>query len=140
MNVNSTAIAAAIISLIAFALTYRHGTKLSRRARILWLIGVSILSIPGASFAFYYTHLLPETSWYYQFRSITGTEFLVIPLGIVGGLIAASLPRPLLIPRHNAQPVPSLPNLSQRMTMCDVFLHRAPKSLPNYRSLCFNDL
>jgi len=97
MNVNSTAVAAAIFTLCAFALTYSRATNISRRARIFWLIGISILSLPGASFAFYYTHLLPETSWYYQFRSITGTEFLVIPLGIVGGLIAASLPRPLLI-------------------------------------------
>src|SRR5690606_5198654 len=42
-------------------------------------------------------HIFAEPSWYYQFRSITGTELLIVILGIAGGLIATLVPRVLLV-------------------------------------------
>ena len=56
-----------------------------------------LLAIPGASFAAYYAHALPEPSWYYEFRSWRGTESLLILLGVAGGVVASLLPRRLLI-------------------------------------------
>jgi len=55
-----------------------------------------VAAIPGASFAAYYAHFFPEPSWYYQFRSITGTELLIVLLGFAGGVAATLLPRALL--------------------------------------------
>ena len=56
-----------------------------------------ILAIPGASFTAYYAHVLPEPSWYYEFRSWRGTECLLVVLGVAGGLVASLLPRILLM-------------------------------------------
>ena len=55
-----------------------------------------MFALPGASFAAYYAHVLPETAWYYQFRSLRHTEWLVMLIGVAGGVIAAVLPRVLL--------------------------------------------
>lgn len=63
-----------------------------------WLVVVAgILAIPGVSFAVYYAHLFPEMSWYYQFRSIAGTELLMGFVGVAGGFFAALLPRLMLV-------------------------------------------
>jgi hypothetical protein len=56
-----------------------------------------VAAIPGASFAAYYAHIFPEPSWYYNFRSIAGTELLIVFLGVAGGLVATLLPLFLLV-------------------------------------------
>jgi hypothetical protein len=60
-------------------------------------VALGILSVPGASFSAYYTHLFSEPSWYYEFRSWRGAEFWLLFPGAAGGLVASLLPRRLLI-------------------------------------------
>lgn len=99
MNANWMGFAAAAISLVLFHLAWKLGRKLSIRRRVGLTAIAATLASPGASFAFYYTHLLPETALYYEFRSFVGCEWLVTLIGIAGGLAASCLPRPaLLIP------------------------------------------
>src|SRR5512146_896731 len=84
-------------ALAAFYLSYRFGMSAAAKTRLLLALVALIIAIPGASFATYYTHALPEPSWYYEFRSWRGTECLLVMLGVAGGLMASLLPRFLLI-------------------------------------------
>lgn len=84
-------------ALAAFYLSYRFGMSVARKMRLLLALVALIIAVPGASFAAYYIHALPEPSWYYEFRSWRGTECLLVMLGVAGGLIASLLPRLLLI-------------------------------------------
>ena len=84
-------------ALAAFYLSYRLAMKAPKGTRLPLAVVSTILAIPGASFAAYYAHALPEPSWYYEFRSWRWTECLLIVLGIAGGLVASLLPRMLLI-------------------------------------------
>ena len=97
MHPNWLGVLSAILTLVAFFLTYRAAIKRSPKSRCLFLIPALLLAIPGSSFAVHYAHVLPEAAWYYQFRSLPGTELLLLPLGIAGGLVASLLPRILLI-------------------------------------------
>jgi Peptidase C39 family len=93
MNPNWLGVVCASLSVLAFPIVYRWGLKIPARAR-LWPTAAAFLpALPGASFAFYYTHLLPEPAWYFQFRSLPGTELLIIPIGLAGGLVATYFPR-----------------------------------------------
>jgi hypothetical protein len=84
-------------ALVAFFFCYRAGMAVPKRTRILLALASIVLAIPGASFAAYYAHVLPEPSWYYEFRSWRGTEVFLVMLGVAGGLVASLLPRMLLI-------------------------------------------
>jgi hypothetical protein len=97
MNPNWLGVLSAVLAFVAFFLVYRgaKGTPIKTRIHFS-LLGV-LAAIPGASFAAYYAHMLPEPGWYYQFRSVTGTELFVVFLGVAGGLVATLLPRLLLI-------------------------------------------
>ena len=64
----------------------------SVRVRITCLVCACLAALPGATFTLYYTHLLPEHAWYYEFRSWPGTEFLVAFTGAACGVIASFLP------------------------------------------------
>jgi len=97
MNPNWIGTLCAAGALALFFLTHRFSTDLPPWKKILFALLATLFALPGASFAFYYTHLLPESAWYYEFRSRSGTELLLLPLGIAGGLIASLLPRRLLI-------------------------------------------
>ena len=96
MNANWLGITSAVLSLAVFFLVYRESGRLTKRSRIFGTILAVLAALPAASFALYYTHLLPETSTYYQFRSVAGTELLLVFLGAAGGLVATFLPRNLL--------------------------------------------
>ena len=93
MNPNWLGVFSALLSLAAFFAARRLARDLSIRTRTLLAILASLAALPGASFALHYTHLFPEQAWYYQFRSLAGTELLVIFIGIAGGLFATILPR-----------------------------------------------
>ena len=80
-----------------FYLSHRFGTNIAKKQRLILAFAAVIIALPGASFAFYYAHLISAPSWYYEFRSCRGTECLLLPLGLAGGLIATILPRSLLI-------------------------------------------
>jgi hypothetical protein len=84
-------------ALVAFFLSHRVALKLAKRTRALLALPALVLAIPGASFAGYYAHVLPEPNWYYVFRSWPGTECLLITLGVAGGLVASLLPRMFLM-------------------------------------------
>lgn len=91
MNPNWLGVFAAVLSLVAFFLVYRAGKEVSSKVRLTLLVVTALLAIPGASFALYYAHLLPEKGWYFQFRSLRGTEFLLILIGVAGGMSSTFL-------------------------------------------------
>lgn len=96
MNPNWLGIFSAILAVVGFLVAYRFAIKKPLKSRV-WLVVVAVIAaIPGASFAVYYAHIIPETSWYYQFRSIAGTELLMVFVGVAGGFFATLLPRLLL--------------------------------------------
>jgi len=97
MNPNWLGVISAILAFAAFFVVYRITKDIPAKKRILLALFSIIAAVPGVSFAAYYAHILPEPSWYYQFRSITGTELLIVFLGIAGGLVATLLPRLLLV-------------------------------------------
>lgn len=96
MNPNWLGIISAILTFVAFLATYRATTGIPGKKRIMLGMLALVAAIPGASFAFFYTQILPETAWYYEFRSIPGVELLLVFLGVAGGLVATFLPRMLL--------------------------------------------
>ena len=97
MNPNWLGIISVILAIGAFLVAYRFAVKKPLKPRV-WLVVVAgIVAFPGASFAVYYAHIFPETSWYYQFRSIAGTELLMVFVGVTGGFFATLLPRLLLV-------------------------------------------
>jgi predicted double-glycine peptidase len=70
------------------------------------------MALPGMSFSLYYLHLFPEYSWYYEFRSLPGTEFLTIFIGIAGGLAASLLPRVcVIVPLYAAMALCVIPTM-----------------------------
>lgn len=94
---NPWGVAAVAGSVAAFALTY---SKLKQRrvaVRLAWLAVFLLLSVPTVLFAVYYTHMLPERAWFYEFRSWPGTELFGVFVGAAGGICATCLPRPLLL-------------------------------------------
>lgn len=98
MHPNWLGLIAALATLTVFSLTHNLGRK-SRSPLRFWsaVIVTLLLAIPGATYTLYYTHLFPVPACYYTFRSWAGTEFLVIFLGVAGGLLASRIPRRLLI-------------------------------------------
>jgi hypothetical protein len=96
MNPNWLGIISAILAIVAFFVSYRTTTDIPAKKRIMLAMLAMAAAIPGASFAFFYTQILPEAAWYYQFRSILGVELLLVFLGVAGGLVASFFPRMLL--------------------------------------------
>ncbi len=97
MNPNWIGVGAATGAVIVFFVTFRLLSGRSHQVRATFAIAATLLAVPGASFALYYSHLFPETDWYYEFRSWRGTEFLVLFLGLAGGAWATLLSRFLRI-------------------------------------------
>lgn len=68
------------------------GAKAERRLvstskRLTFLIVASLLAVPGLLFAVYYTKLLGEPIWLYQFRAAPGTELAAAGVGLVAGFV-----------------------------------------------------
>lgn len=97
MNPNWLGVISAILAFAAFFIVHRYANDLSTKLKIQVSLSALFATIPGASFATYYAHILPEPSWYYQFRSAPGTELLIVFLGVAGGIAATLLPRKLLL-------------------------------------------
>ena len=93
MNPNWLGVISAAFAIAAFFVTHRITPSIPLKKRIPIALTATLSSIPAASFALYYTHLFPETAWYFQFRSIRATEFLLVLLGVAGGSVASLLPR-----------------------------------------------
>jgi len=96
MNPNWLGILSAILAFAAFSVTYRNAKRIATKPRTFCTILAIATAMPATSFAVYYAHIFSEPSWYYQFRSIVGTELLVVFLGVAGGMVATFLPRMLL--------------------------------------------
>jgi hypothetical protein len=97
MNPNWLGVISAVLAVVGFLYAYRFAFKKPFKTRVWMVIISSIAAIPGASFAVYYAHLFPEMAWYYEFRSIPGSELMMVFVGVAGGLFATLLPRILLI-------------------------------------------
>lgn len=97
MNPNWIGIISLILALIAFLTTLKVVREINLKKRLSLTLLAVILAIPGASFTIYYYHIFPEFDWYYQFRSIAGTEVLIIFVGIAGGLAASLLHRSIRV-------------------------------------------
>jgi len=96
MNPNWLGIISVILAFAAFFVTYRSSKRISTKPRILIALLAIVMAISAASFGVYYAHVIPESSWYYQFRSFAGTEFLMVFMGVAGGMVATLMPRFLL--------------------------------------------
>jgi len=97
VNANWLGVVSVVFAFVGFFVTYRVTIQKSLRLKLALSVFTVLLAIPGASFAIYYAHLFREPEWYYEFRSIPGTELLIVFLGIAGGCVAALLPRVFLI-------------------------------------------
>jgi len=89
MNLNWIGLSAVALAVMAFFVSYRIWIGWSLKRKLVLLVITTLLALPGLSFAFYYTHILPESAGYYQFRSIRFVEFCLVPIGIAGGVFAA---------------------------------------------------
>ena len=96
MNLNWLVITATIGSLAGFFFTHRGANKIPDKNKFYCCLIFTLLALPAASFSIYYLHVFPEALWYYELRSIAGSELLIIALGIAGGFWASLLPRVLL--------------------------------------------
>lgn len=83
----------AALAWIAFFVVHRVTIELPAGSRLQCSVAALVGAIPGASFSTFYAHLLPESGWYYEFRSLAGTELLIVFIGVAGGCLAALLPR-----------------------------------------------
>lgn len=87
----------AVMAVGMFAWAYRQATGWPTARRWRWWMVAAGLSLPAVYQALAYAHLWPETAWYYEARSWSGAEAVVIPVGAAGGLLAALLPRTALV-------------------------------------------
>lgn len=97
MNPNWLSVLSTVLAYVAFLVIYQAALAKPFKARVSLAVLALLAAMPGASFAAYYARIVPESEWYYQFRSITGMELLVVFIGVAGGLVATFLPRFLLI-------------------------------------------
>jgi len=97
MNPNGFGVSCSVAALVLFWVVERWGVRQPEVARRRWPWIVSALALPGLGFAAYYTHLIPDSAAYFEFRSWPGTELLLLPVGWAGGLLSARAPGRLRI-------------------------------------------
>ena len=78
----------ALIAILLFWLGIKVGQKvINPLIRNLLILLATVLAVPGILFAAYYTKLLGEPIWLYEFRSWPETELTAGGLGLILGLI-----------------------------------------------------
>ncbi|MBC8010504.1 MAG: hypothetical protein H7067_10455 [Burkholderiales bacterium] len=87
----------AALALVGFTLAHRRAQNWPRAQIWRWLAVGTLASLPALYNASHYLHVIPEAAWFYEVRSWRGTELLVISVGPTAGLLAALLPRRLLL-------------------------------------------
>lgn len=97
MGYNLPGLICGVLAVALFAASHAWFRRQGRERRSVVLGVATLLALPALYQAVYYTHLLPEFIWFYEFRSWPGVELVVLPLGVWGGLVAAVLPRRLLL-------------------------------------------
>lgn len=55
--------------------------------RLVFALGAGVLALPGILFAAYYTKLLGERIWLYEFRALPGSELSAAGIGLLAGFI-----------------------------------------------------
>lgn len=97
MGYNLWGLGCGVLAVALFAVTHRLAGRFERRRR--WLLAglAFVLALPALYQAAYYAHVLPEMRWFYEARSWPGVEAVVLPLGVLGGCLAALLPRRALV-------------------------------------------
>jgi hypothetical protein len=97
MNLNFTAFAALVLSLVAFGWVHARLRPRPMSVRLGWLAVLAVMAVPGVLFGLYYVHVLREWEWFYTLRSWRGSELLMVFPGCAGGALASCLSRPLLV-------------------------------------------
>jgi hypothetical protein len=87
------------LTLVAFVLlhivAWKLAEKLGRRTKIIVGLAALVLCLPGAWFAFYYLHFLPEPPLLYQLRALPMSEGFLAAFGIPAGIWRSLLPKAL---------------------------------------------
>jgi hypothetical protein len=91
MYPNYPGLLAVALSLGIGILTLRWLRSKSSSQRWGWLLCFTVLSVPAWLCSIYYLHVLPERVWFYEFRSWNGSEFCVVFLGAMFGVLATWL-------------------------------------------------
>jgi Peptidase C39 family len=94
-NIIGLIFAAAALAL--FAVAHRRGRVMSAPIRRRRVALAGLCALPAIYNAVYYLHVLPETALFYEARSWRGAEALMMPAGVAGGLLAAVVPRRMLV-------------------------------------------
>ena len=68
--------------------------------RPLFVVLAALISLPGLLFAAYYTKLLGEPIWLYQFRAMPGTELTAAGFGLLAGFIHQARQKHTLLKRQ----------------------------------------
>lgn len=97
MGFNLFGLCCGVLAVALFAVAHRRLRQQERERRRGSLALTTVLAFPALYQTLYYTHVLPEAGWFYELRSWPGAELIVLPLGFWGGLVAAALPRRLLV-------------------------------------------
>jgi predicted double-glycine peptidase len=95
MHLNWFGVACAAAAVALCFLLHPLLLKWPKPRRRIFAIAAALLALPGASFAIYYAHLLPEPAGYYEFRSWRGSEIALTFLGVAGAAVAAHVSRRL---------------------------------------------
>ena len=109
-----------LVSFVALHVAaWKLAGKLGPKAKIIAAVLSLLICLPGAWFAFYYLHLLPEPPLLYQLRALPLSEGFLAAFGIAGGIWRSLLPKLL-------KPLP---------TAAGVFLLTIPFLKPVFRPL-----
>src|SRR5690349_10434037 len=93
---NFIGVAAVVLSVVAFAVTYTQLRPRLISTRILYLCRLALLAVPSVWFAVAYLRILRAHCSFYALRSWPGCGFLVVFLGCAAGAAAALLARLLV--------------------------------------------
>jgi hypothetical protein len=95
--VNPIDILAFFASLIAFFGAQRRLRDASPGCRVVAIVLLALASIPAVLFSVYYLHWIRETTLLYNVRAMSGSEFLVLPIGACAGAIASAAYGPIRV-------------------------------------------
>jgi len=101
-------------TLLLAALLFWIGAKLERKVttltnRTLFAVSATALAIPGILFAVYYTKLLGEPIWLYEFRALPCTELTAAGAGLIAGFLhQARHKHPFMKRQFRALTVPAI--------------------------------
>jgi hypothetical protein len=90
---NIVGLGAVIFAIVAYEICFRKFLNASFRIRFIAFLVFGVLAIPGFIFSIYYLHIIPETVYLYELRSLVGSELLIVFIGAFGGLCATFIPR-----------------------------------------------